>query len=58
MRDLNLMHVKLMQDGALSHIVLCVKQLLLQHFDDERIISQKFPTAWPSRSPDLNACDF
>ncbi|GBM05965.1 hypothetical protein AVEN_80559-1 [Araneus ventricosus] len=28
------------------------------HFADDRAISRSFPTAWPSRSRDLNPCDF
>ena len=39
-----------MKDGVTPHIICCVKQLLRLHFDDGRIISQKFPTAWPSKS--------
>ncbi|GBM00544.1 hypothetical protein AVEN_77354-1 [Araneus ventricosus] len=35
-----------------------VKQLLKRHLGNARIISRHFPTAWPSRSPDLNTCDF
>ncbi|GBN40210.1 hypothetical protein AVEN_192945-1 [Araneus ventricosus] len=47
-----------MQDGAPSHISTKVKQLLNLHFGKERIISRHFPTAWPSRSHDLNHCIF
>ncbi|KFM74594.1 hypothetical protein X975_20604, partial [Stegodyphus mimosarum] len=47
-----------MQDGAPPHIATLVKQLLISHFGDDRIISRHFPTAWPPRSPDLNPCDF
>ncbi|GBN75379.1 hypothetical protein AVEN_8064-1 [Araneus ventricosus] len=47
-----------MQDGAPPHIANPVKQLLKRHFGNARIISRQFPTAWPSRSPDLNPCDF
>lgn len=47
-----------MQDGAPPHIANPVKQLLKRHFGNARIISRRFPTAWPSRSPDLNPCDF
>ncbi|GBL94545.1 hypothetical protein AVEN_235631-1 [Araneus ventricosus] len=43
-----------MQDGAPPQIANPVKQ----HFGNARIISRHFPTAWPSRSPDLNPCDF
>ncbi|GBM45219.1 hypothetical protein AVEN_63830-1 [Araneus ventricosus] len=28
------------------------------HFGNDRIISCHFPKNWPSRSPDLNSCDF
>ncbi|GBL59710.1 hypothetical protein AVEN_155745-1, partial [Araneus ventricosus] len=45
-------------DGAPPHIANPVKQLLKQHFGNARIISRHFPTAWPSRSPDLNPRDF
>ncbi|GBM66465.1 hypothetical protein AVEN_146293-1 [Araneus ventricosus] len=47
-----------MQDGAPPHIGNPVKQLLKRHFGNARIISGHFPTVWPSRSPDLNPCDF
>ncbi|GFW47112.1 uncharacterized protein TNCV_55651 [Trichonephila clavipes] len=47
-----------MQDGAPSHIIRCVKQVLRCHFSDDRIIRQHFHTPWPPRSPDLNPCDF
>ncbi|GBO19947.1 hypothetical protein AVEN_10826-1 [Araneus ventricosus] len=47
-----------MQDGAPPHIATPVKQLLNLHFGNGRIISRRFPTAWPPRSPDLNPCDF
>ncbi|GBM35926.1 hypothetical protein AVEN_244990-1 [Araneus ventricosus] len=46
------------QDGATPHIDRRVKLLLRQHFTDARVISRHFPTAWPSRSPDITACDF
>ncbi|GBO00911.1 hypothetical protein AVEN_86610-1 [Araneus ventricosus] len=45
-------------DGAPPHIATPVKQLLNLHFENDRIISRHFPTAWPPRSPDLNPCDF
>lgn len=47
-----------MQDGAPPHIGRCVKQLLQQHFTNDRIVARHFPIAWPPRSPDLNPCDF
>ena len=47
-----------MQDGARPHIAHPVKQLLRHYFGNARIISRHFPTTWPSRSPDLNPCDF
>ena len=45
-----------MQNGVPPHIAHCMKQLLCIccHFGDDRIISLKFPTAWPSKSFDLN----
>lgn len=50
--------ITFMQDGAPPHIGLPVQQFLRQHFTNDRIISRAFPTTWPSRSPDLNPCDF
>jgi hypothetical protein len=50
--------ITFMQDGAPPHIGLCVQQFLRQHFTNDRVICYAFPTAWPSRSPDLNPCDF
>ena len=47
-----------MQDGAPPHICLCVKDVLKNHFSEERIISRHFRNLWPPRSPDLNPCDF
>ena len=38
-----------MQIGAIPHIARCMKQLLRRHFDDNRIISRKFSTAWPKQ---------
>lgn len=46
------------QDGAPAHISNAVKQVLLQHFGDKRVISRHFPNFWPPRSPDLNPCDY
>ncbi|KAJ4447824.1 hypothetical protein ANN_09832 [Periplaneta americana] len=46
-----------MQDGATPHVARQVKDLLLETFSSDRIISRQFPHAWPSRSPDLNPCD-
>ena len=47
-----------MEDGAPSHIARFVRQLLRYHFGDKKIISQKFPTAWPPRSLDIIPCFF
>ena len=47
-----------MQDGAAPHISGGVKEFLLQHFGNDRIISRHFPHFWPPRSPDLNPCDY
>ena len=33
-----------MQDGVLKHIRLCVLQFLQQHFTNDRVISNAFPT--------------
>ncbi|GFV19738.1 hypothetical protein TNCV_479641 [Trichonephila clavipes] len=49
---------KFMQDGATPHIGLRVKELLSANFGDHRVIYRYFPDAWPSRSPDVNLCDF
>ncbi|GFS90172.1 transposable element tc3 transposase [Trichonephila clavipes] len=46
------------QDGALPHITRCVKDVLKHHFTKGRVISRPFRHLWPSRSPDLNPCDF
>ncbi|GFX12675.1 uncharacterized protein TNCV_3157961 [Trichonephila clavipes] len=50
--------ITFMQDGAPPHIGLCEQQFLRQHFNNDRVISRAFPTAWPPRSPDLKPCDF
>ncbi|GBM24458.1 hypothetical protein AVEN_41104-1 [Araneus ventricosus] len=42
-----------MQDGAPPHIATPMKQLLILHFGNDRIISRFSPAAWPQRSPDL-----
>ena len=47
-----------MQDGVPPHIARWLKQLFRRPFRDKRIICRQFPTAWPTRSPDLNPCDF
>ncbi|GFU60440.1 transposable element tc3 transposase [Trichonephila clavipes] len=47
-----------MQDGAPPHITRCVKDILKQHFTEERVISRQFRHLWPPRSPDINPCDF
>ena len=47
-----------MQDGATPHVARHVKDLLRETFTNDRIISRQFPDDWPSRSPDLNPCDF
>jgi len=47
-----------MQDGAPAHIFGGVKEVLLQHFGENRVISRHFPNFWPPRSPDLNPCDY
>ncbi|GBO34169.1 hypothetical protein AVEN_178929-1 [Araneus ventricosus] len=50
--------ITFMQDGAPTHIGLCIQQILRQHFTNDRVISRAFPSTWPSRSPDFNPCDF
>ncbi|GIY04097.1 hypothetical protein CDAR_543321 [Caerostris darwini] len=47
-----------MQDGTPLHVAKTLKQLLKRHFGNDRIISLHFPTTCPSRSPDINLCDF
>ncbi|GBM38269.1 hypothetical protein AVEN_17717-1 [Araneus ventricosus] len=47
-----------MQGSAPPHIANPVKRLLSMHFENDRIIKRHFPRNWPSRSPDLNPCDF
>ena len=43
-----------MRDGAPPHIANPLKQLLKRHFGNAGMISRHFPTAWLSRSSDLN----
>ena len=47
-----------MQDGAPAHTTRVVTDLLRREFGNNRVISRKFPLAWPARSPDLTPCDF
>ncbi|GFU78910.1 uncharacterized protein TNCV_307511 [Trichonephila clavipes] len=47
-----------MQDGAPPHITRCVKDVPKHHFTEERVISRQFRHLWPSRSSDLNPCNF
>ncbi|GFV15145.1 uncharacterized protein TNCV_4327921 [Trichonephila clavipes] len=47
-----------MQDGAPLLFANPVKQLLKEHFINNRVFSRHFPTAWPLRSLDLNLRDF
>ncbi|GFV39648.1 transposable element tc3 transposase [Trichonephila clavipes] len=47
-----------MQDGAPPHITRCVKDVLKDHFTEERVISRQIRHLWPPRLPDLNPCDF
>ena len=47
-----------MQDGAPPRIANQLKQLLMRHFGNARIISPHFPTAWQSRSPGINTYGF
>ena len=44
---------KMMEDDMSPHIVNPMKQLLKRHFENVRIISSHFLTAWPSSSPDF-----
>jgi hypothetical protein len=46
------------QDGAAPHTANAVKNFLRNNFGEENIISRGFRNNWPSRSPDLNPCDF
>lgn len=50
--------ISFMQDGAPSHIGLCLQQLLPQCFTNDRVICCAFPTTWQTHSPNLNPCDF
>ncbi|GFS83049.1 uncharacterized protein TNCV_1286731 [Trichonephila clavipes] len=47
-----------MQHGTNPHVGRQVKALLSASFGDNRVISRYCPDAWPSRSLDLNPCDF
>ena len=47
-----------MRDGAPSHVARQVKDLLRTTFRDDRVLHQHFRYVWPSRSPDLNPCNF
>lgn len=47
-----------MQDGAPPHIFTPVKDLLTKTFTVQRVISRNFQHSWPSRSPDINPCDY
>ena len=47
-----------MRDGATPHVARQVKDLLRETFSNDRINSRQFPDVWPSRSPDLNPCEF
>ena len=47
-----------MQVGVSPNIANPVKQLMMLHFRNARIIRSHIPIAWPSWSPDLNPCDF
>lgn len=47
-----------MQDGATAHTANSVKALLLEKFGEHNVISRGFTHSWPSRSPDLNPCDY
>ena len=44
-------------DGAPPHIARQMTALLRAQFGDERVISMDFPTASPSRSPNIKSCD-
>lgn len=47
-----------MQDGAPAHTSNATKEFLKETFGEQNIISRGCPINWPSRSPDLNPCDF
>ena len=47
-----------MQDGTPPHSAKAVTQLHKRHFRNNWVISGHCPTSCPSRSPDLNPCDF
>ncbi|GFT51516.1 uncharacterized protein TNCV_51361 [Trichonephila clavipes] len=46
-----------MQDGATPYVGRQVKELFSANFGDNSVIS-RLPYTWPSRSPNLNPCDF
>jgi hypothetical protein len=45
------------QDGATAHTARTEMRVLKDMFP-ARVISRRGTTEWPTRSPDLNACDF
>ncbi|GFY22884.1 hypothetical protein TNCV_2181451 [Trichonephila clavipes] len=49
---------QLLQDGVPPHITTPVKQLLITHFVDERIINRYFLIAWKPHSHDENLVIF
>ncbi|GFV29178.1 DUF4817 domain-containing protein [Trichonephila clavipes] len=51
-------NVTFMQDGATSHTANPVKALLIQTFEEDRIVSRRCRYPWPHRSPDLTPADF
>ena len=47
-----------MQDGVPVHTKRVVTDLLRREFGNNRVISRRFPLAWPAHSPILTPCDF
>ena len=45
------------QDGALAHTLLMVRDILMEMFQN-RVIALHHDIEWPARSPDLTPCDF
>ncbi len=45
-------------DGAPPHYALSVRDVLAQHFGENRVIGRGYGHPWPPRSPDLTPVDF
>ena len=47
-----------MHDGATAHTANSVKDFLYATFGEDNVISRNCKNSWPSRSPNINPCDF